>query len=98
MEITPYNHHCEGSFLPSFLILKPRLPGFESSLRSYPINPCPAFLAGQGGDFDSQSVQKAESNSPPCRKQRDKDGAPAAFRCLTKLEGAPPLSRAFAGT
>jgi len=37
MEITSYNHHCEGSFLPSVFVLKPRLPGFESSLRSYPI-------------------------------------------------------------
>jgi hypothetical protein len=35
MKITPYNHHREGSFLPSFLILKPRIPGrIESSLLS----------------------------------------------------------------
>ena len=38
MEITSYNHHLEGSFLPSVFVLKQRLPGFESSLRSYPIN------------------------------------------------------------
>src|SRR5579863_56250 len=37
MEITSYNHHCEGSFLPSVFLLKQRLPG-QSSLRSYPIN------------------------------------------------------------
>jgi hypothetical protein len=38
MEITPYNHHAKTPFFPASLILKPRLPGFESSLRSYPIN------------------------------------------------------------
>ena len=40
MEITSYNHHCEGSFLPSLFVLKQRLHGPESSLRSYPISPC----------------------------------------------------------
>jgi hypothetical protein len=39
MEITSYNHHAKAPFFPASLILKPRLPGFESSLRSYPINP-----------------------------------------------------------
>jgi hypothetical protein len=39
MEITSYNHHAKAPFFPASLVLKPRLPGFESSLRSYPINP-----------------------------------------------------------
>jgi hypothetical protein len=43
MEITAYNHHCEDSFLPSVFVLNTRLPGFESSLRSYPINSSPVL-------------------------------------------------------
>src|SRR5438067_2230147 len=38
MEITPYNHHCEGSFLPSSLVPQTQDYWIESSLRSYPIN------------------------------------------------------------
>jgi hypothetical protein len=51
MEITSYNHHAKAPFFPASLILKPRLPGFESSLRSYPINPNVAFFATLGWDF-----------------------------------------------
>src|SRR5208283_647457 len=31
---------AKAPFFPSVFVLKQRLPGFESSLRSYPINPC----------------------------------------------------------
>src|ERR1700730_5681416 len=45
----------EGSFLPSVFVLKQRLHGLESSLHSYPINPC-RVLCGKGGDFDFLSM------------------------------------------
>jgi hypothetical protein len=38
MKITSYNHHGRLLSFPSVFVLKQRLPGFESSLRSYPIN------------------------------------------------------------
>src|SRR3984885_7821333 len=48
MKITPYNHHCEGSFLSEKpLVLKPRLPGLtEPSLLSNQL--CRAFCERVG--------------------------------------------------
>src|ERR1022692_140015 len=39
MEITPYNHHRRLLSSPASSSSKQRLPGFESSLHSYPISP-----------------------------------------------------------
>src|SRR5437870_13880344 len=49
MKITSYNHliiMCEGSFLPSSFGPHQKHTEFESSLRSYPINPFALFAKG----------------------------------------------------
>jgi hypothetical protein len=57
MEITPYNHHCEGSFLPSVFVLKQRLPGrIKPSLLS---NQFKLPLLGWG--FERLKIEKPEA-------------------------------------
>src|ERR1700730_7339007 len=61
----------EGSFLPSVFVLKQRLHGLESSLHSYPINPCRALCAKLGGKVDSRSVYaEASTNASAVRLPR----------------------------
>ncbi|HZR64047.1 MAG TPA: NAD(P)H-hydrate dehydratase [Terriglobales bacterium] len=48
----------------------------------------PAELKGDAAENYRRLIE--ESNFPPCRKERDKDGAPRS--CTTPLEGAPPYA------